>query len=157
MARVKLRELKTMGADAMVLCCPSCFLQFDNNQYLMEKEGERFGIPVLYFTDILDGKPERWAGSKHIWQCLECHHCLEICYQNYGFENAMTALRLYATKKGMHPQQVKRGWDMFIKTGRLGEPLLPARKKLNLPEPGKSGKDAFLKRLDLYMSRKKTR
>ncbi|HLE08048.1 MAG TPA: CoB--CoM heterodisulfide reductase iron-sulfur subunit B family protein [Thermodesulfobacteriota bacterium] len=53
MARVKLRELKTMGADAMVLCCPSCFLQFDNNQYLMEKEGERFGIPVLYFTDML--------------------------------------------------------------------------------------------------------
>ena len=124
--------------------CPSC-LNIDGYD------------PRAVIRDILDGKPERWAGSKHIWQCLECHHCLEICYQNYGFENAMTALRLYATKKGMHPQQVKRGWDMFIKTGRLGEPLLPARKKLNLPEPGKSGKDEFLKLLDLYMSRKKTR
>ena len=28
-------------------------LQFDNNQNLMEKDGEKLGIPVLYFTDIL--------------------------------------------------------------------------------------------------------
>ncbi|MEK6532014.1 MAG: CoB--CoM heterodisulfide reductase iron-sulfur subunit B family protein [Deltaproteobacteria bacterium] len=53
LARVKLRELKKMGADAMVLCCPSCFLQFDNNQFLMEKEGEKFGIPIIYFTELL--------------------------------------------------------------------------------------------------------
>ncbi len=52
-ARIKLRELKSIGADALVLCCPSCFLQFDNNQFLMEKEGERFGIPVIYFTELL--------------------------------------------------------------------------------------------------------
>jgi CoB--CoM heterodisulfide reductase subunit B len=52
-ARVKLKELKAMKADALVLCCPSCFLQFDNNQFLMEKEGERFGIPVIYFTELL--------------------------------------------------------------------------------------------------------
>jgi len=50
---VKLKELKSIGVDAMVLCCPSCFLQFDNNQFLMEKEGESYGIPVLYFTDLL--------------------------------------------------------------------------------------------------------
>lgn len=52
-ARIKLRELKNIGADALVLCCPSCFLQFDNNQFLMEKEGEKFGIPVIYFTELL--------------------------------------------------------------------------------------------------------
>lgn len=53
MARLKLRELKAIGADALVLCCPSCFLQFDNNQFLMEKEGEKFGIPVIYYTELL--------------------------------------------------------------------------------------------------------
>ncbi|MBI5599878.1 MAG: hypothetical protein HY890_09140 [Deltaproteobacteria bacterium] len=53
MARLKLRELKNRAVDAMVLCCPSCFLQFDNNQHLMEKEGERFGVPVFYFTDLM--------------------------------------------------------------------------------------------------------
>jgi len=52
-ARVKLKELKALGADALVLCCPSCFLQFDNNQFLMEKEGEKLGIPVIYFTELL--------------------------------------------------------------------------------------------------------
>ncbi|MEE9614483.1 MAG: CoB--CoM heterodisulfide reductase iron-sulfur subunit B family protein [Thermodesulfobacteriota bacterium] len=53
MARIKLRELKRIGADALVLCCPSCYLQFDNNQFLMEREGEKFGIPVLYLTDLI--------------------------------------------------------------------------------------------------------
>ncbi len=53
MARIKLGELKSIGADALVVCCPSCFLQFDNNQNLMEKDGEKFGIPVLYFTELL--------------------------------------------------------------------------------------------------------
>ncbi len=53
MARVKLRELKNMGADAMVLCCPSCYLQFDNNQFLMMREGEKLGLPIIYFTELL--------------------------------------------------------------------------------------------------------
>ncbi|MFQ5441601.1 MAG: CoB--CoM heterodisulfide reductase iron-sulfur subunit B family protein [Thermodesulfobacteriota bacterium] len=53
LAREKLVELKKIGADALVLCCPSCFLQFDNNQFLMIREGERIGTPVLYFTELL--------------------------------------------------------------------------------------------------------
>jgi len=53
LARVKLKELKNLGADALVLCCPSCFLQFDNNQFLMEKEGEKLGVPVIYLTELL--------------------------------------------------------------------------------------------------------
>lgn len=53
LARVKLKELKALEVDALVLCCPSCFLQFDNNQYLMEKEGEKLGVPVIYFTELL--------------------------------------------------------------------------------------------------------
>ncbi|MDP2688808.1 MAG: CoB--CoM heterodisulfide reductase iron-sulfur subunit B family protein [Deltaproteobacteria bacterium] len=52
-ARIKLRELKQLGADALVLCCPSCFLQFDNNQFLLEREGEKYGIPVIYYTELL--------------------------------------------------------------------------------------------------------
>jgi CoB--CoM heterodisulfide reductase subunit B len=53
MARIKLSELKTIGVDALVVCCPSCFQQFDNNQHLMEKDGEKFGIPVIYLTELL--------------------------------------------------------------------------------------------------------
>jgi CoB--CoM heterodisulfide reductase subunit B len=69
MARIKLSELKAMAADALVVCCPSCFLQFDNNQNLMEKDGERFGIPVLYLTELLGLsmglKPEELGIASH--------------------------------------------------------------------------------------------
>ena len=53
LARAKLRELRDLGTDAMILCCPSCFLQFDNNQFLLEKDGEKYSIPVIYFTELL--------------------------------------------------------------------------------------------------------
>ena len=67
MARIKLRELRNIGADALVVCCPSCFLQFDNNQFLMEKDGERFGVPVIYFTELMGlamGYPAEELGMK---------------------------------------------------------------------------------------------
>ncbi|MFQ5353932.1 MAG: CoB--CoM heterodisulfide reductase iron-sulfur subunit B family protein [Thermodesulfobacteriota bacterium] len=53
LAREKLVELKKLGADALIVCCPSCFQQFDNNQYLMIKEGEKIYTPVIYFTELL--------------------------------------------------------------------------------------------------------
>ena len=101
--------------------------------------------PREVIKDIISGDWEKWLSSKAIWQCLECHHCLELCFQHYGFESAMTALRTIAAKQGIHPVQVKRGWEMFVKTSRLGEPALPARKKLGLPEPKKSGVEDFKK------------
>lgn len=113
--------------------------------------------PRAVIKDILDGQYEKWLNHKSIWQCLECHHCLEICFQHYGFENAMTAMRLLGAKKGMTPPQVKRGWDMFIKTGKLGEPMAPARKKLNLPEAAKSGAEDFKKLVKIYQEGKETR
>ena len=106
--------------------------------------------PRAVIKDILSGDFERWTESKHIWQCLECHHCLEICFQHYGFENAMTAMRTYATKKGTHPPQVKRGWDIFVKTGRLGEPNAGARKRLGLPEATPYDPGEFKKLFELY-------
>lgn len=110
--------------------------------------------PRAVIKDILDGNHEKWITSKHIWECLECHHCLEICYQHYGFENAMTAMRTLAAKRGVHPAQVKRGWEMFVKTSRLGEPAIPARKKLGLPEAKGSGAEEFKK---LYALLKESR
>lgn len=110
--------------------------------------------PREVIRDILSGDHDRWLSSRHIWECLECHYCVEICYQHYGFENAMTALRNIATRKGMHPPQVKRGWEMFVKTGKLGEPALPARKKLGLPEPKASGGEELKKLYSLLKERR---
>lgn len=68
----------------------------------------------------------------------------------------MRAIRTIATKKGLAPPQVKKGWDMFIKTGKLGEPSAAARKKLNLPEAAKSGIEDFKKILNIYQERKES-
>ena len=121
--------------------CPSCINLPDYD-------------PRAVIKDILAGKYEKWLNHESIWQCLECHHCLEICFQHYGFENAMAAMRTVASKKGITSPQVKRGWDMFIKTGRLGEPMASARKKLNLPEAAKSGAEDFKKMVKIYQEEK---
>ena len=123
--------------------CPSC----------LNLEGYD---PRAVIKDILAGTYEKWLNHKSIWQCLECHHCLEICFQHYGFENAMAAMRTVASKKGLATSQVKRGWDMFIKTSRLGEPMASARKKLNLPEAAKSGAEDFKKLVKIYQEKKKS-
>lgn len=127
--------------EACYNICPSC----------LNLEGYD---PRAVIKDILAGQYEKWLEHKSIWQCLECHFCLEMCYQHYGFENAMTAMRLLAAKKGMTPPQVKRGWDMFIKTSRLGEPATSARKKMGLPEAAKSGAEDFKKIMKIYQERK---
>ena len=121
--------------------CPSCINLPDYD-------------PRAVIKDILAGKYEKWLNHKSIYQCLECHHCLEICFQHYGFENAMAAMRTVASKKGITSPQVKRGWDMFIKTGRLGEPMASARKKLNLPEAAKSVAEDFKKMVKIYQEEK---
>ncbi|VAV85135.1 hypothetical protein MNBD_DELTA01-431 [hydrothermal vent metagenome] len=131
----RLKKCNDCGACYDV--CPSCL-------YLKDYD------PRVVIKDILEGTADKWIGSKMIWQCLECHHCVEICYQHYGFEDAMTAMRLLATLKGTYPPHIKRGWDMFVKTGKLGEPNLPARKRLGLPGPAASGKDEFVELFRVY-------
>jgi heterodisulfide reductase subunit B len=53
----KLRAIKSVDADCIVVCCPFCFLQFDLGQIeardLLQKDEEPFNIPVLYITQLL--------------------------------------------------------------------------------------------------------
>lgn len=52
LARMKLLEV-TKKADAISLTCPSCFMQYDSRQYLMQKSGEKLNVPVLYYPELL--------------------------------------------------------------------------------------------------------
>jgi len=50
----KLTSVMNAGAEAMIVNCPACFQQFDNNQKKAgEVGGKTFGIPVLYITELL--------------------------------------------------------------------------------------------------------
>ena len=50
----KLTSAMNAGAEAMIVNCPACFQQLDNNQKKAgEVGGKTFGIPVLYITELL--------------------------------------------------------------------------------------------------------
>ncbi|MFQ6111518.1 MAG: hypothetical protein ACE5LX_05745, partial [Nitrospinota bacterium] len=104
--------------------------------------------------DILRGDGEQHLTSEQIWQCVECHTCTEMCPQVYSWETVMQGIKAEAMRRGLAPEQVKRGIELWQKTGRLGEPKLPARKKLGLPEPAKGGLE-HLKKLKELLEREK--
>ncbi len=52
MARMKLMEA-AKKADAISLTCPSCFMQYDSRQYLMQKAGEKIQLPILYYPELV--------------------------------------------------------------------------------------------------------
>jgi heterodisulfide reductase subunit B len=49
----KLADVAAEGADALVVACPSCFLQFDLNQATMLRESKEAGVPVFYITELI--------------------------------------------------------------------------------------------------------
>jgi heterodisulfide reductase subunit B/heterodisulfide reductase subunit C len=53
MLKRKLRDLDSQGVDALVVSCPSCFLQFDLNQATLIREAKSAGVPVFYLTELI--------------------------------------------------------------------------------------------------------
>jgi heterodisulfide reductase subunit B len=54
LAREKLRNAKSAGADVMVTLCPTCHQTLDGNQPLVERTfQEHYGLPVLHYTQLL--------------------------------------------------------------------------------------------------------
>ena len=52
-ARLKLLEVNQLGADAIVVVCPACFLQFDTQQTFIQKQKEDLHVPIFYYTELL--------------------------------------------------------------------------------------------------------
>ncbi|MFX1455317.1 MAG: CoB--CoM heterodisulfide reductase iron-sulfur subunit B family protein [Promethearchaeota archaeon] len=80
----KLSSAMNAGAEAMIVNCPACYQQFDNNQKKAEKiDNKTFGIPVLYVTELLAlafGEDPKELG-------LNFHRTrLKALLEKYGFE-----------------------------------------------------------------------
>lgn len=223
--RKKLVEVQKLAADAMTLVCPSCYMQYEQKQYLAQRKGEKIHVPVLTYPEmlglamgiegkelgldahrveldsffatwekhlsdfelvkkhidlnsvrkcyncgacvsdcpvaeikehfnpnqiigmVLDGKVNELLNSKEIWYCVECHTCYEMCPQKFGMEKVFTTLKHLAIEKGLEPSSVKGAIDVFLKTGKLGEPDNKNRKKLGLVDLPASGNEELAKLL----------
>jgi heterodisulfide reductase subunit B len=54
LAREKLDHIRAVGAQALITVCPFCHMMYDLNQPRIEKTfNEKFGIPVLHYTQLL--------------------------------------------------------------------------------------------------------
>ena len=54
MGNEKLKDMKSAGAQAVVVVCPSCLQQFDVNQRQMERKFDnKLGLPVFYLTELI--------------------------------------------------------------------------------------------------------
>jgi len=49
----KLTDVAGEEVDALVVACPSCFLQFDLNQATLLRESKATGTPVFYITELI--------------------------------------------------------------------------------------------------------
>lgn len=212
MARQKLLELHGLNVDAICVSCPACFLQYDTQQFLMQRQGDEFNMPVFHYTELLGlalglapsdmglnmhrikadnflndwqergqgmsliekyfdldalkrcdqcracdndcpaalnvpgfepheiiakvlaGELEELLKLPTIWNCLECHTCVELCPQKFGMEQVFTVLKHLAVSKNIVPDTLKSMIDTFKATAKLGQPQATLRKRLKLPE-----------------------
>ncbi|MBI5374436.1 MAG: 4Fe-4S dicluster domain-containing protein [Candidatus Schekmanbacteria bacterium] len=51
--RQKLIETRSLEVDAMAVACPNCFKQLDNQQFMMQRDGEDFSIPIFYISELI--------------------------------------------------------------------------------------------------------
>jgi heterodisulfide reductase subunit B len=52
-ARRKLMDVQREGADALVVVCPSCFMQFDLNQAALQRANEDVDVPVFFISELI--------------------------------------------------------------------------------------------------------
>ncbi|NYE56582.1 heterodisulfide reductase-related iron-sulfur binding cluster [Carboxydothermus ferrireducens] len=96
---------------------------------------------------FLNGEIEELINSSEIWECVECHTCLEYCPQRFGMEKVFTWLKHQAMGRDVYPNSLKSGYEMFVKTGRLAKIDDRQRQKLGLPSLSSQEPRQFVEKL----------
>ncbi len=53
MCRSKLGDMVEHEAEALTVVCPSCMMQYDNMQHVLQRAGEDLKLPVFYYPELL--------------------------------------------------------------------------------------------------------
>ncbi len=81
MMKHKLERISAARADAIVVCCPQCFIQFDFLQRELKKIDYIFNIPVFYYPELMaiafGINPEELGLKKHVTDALQVFQKVE--------------------------------------------------------------------------------
>lgn len=100
----KLLQIQEFGADALVVCCPACFIQFDYGQNIAQRQGIKVAMPILYLSEVIglalgfsreelgitmhrsdtSSFFEKWEQAQHRFAIIEEHfnlQMLESCFK----------------------------------------------------------------------------
>ena len=97
--------------------------------------------PNDIIAELVKGNLDQVIADGQLWKCLECYTCQELCHSDIGMAETFRKLKEIALREGVGPDSVSQSYQMFLDTGRLGEPKQGARKKLGLEQLPASGGD----------------
>jgi CoB--CoM heterodisulfide reductase subunit B len=99
--------------------------------------------PNDIIAELVKGNLDEVIAEGQLWKCLECYTCQELCHSDIGMAETFRKLKEIALREGQGPESVSQSYNMFLETGRLGEPKQGARKKLGLEPLPVGGGDAI--------------
>ena len=97
--------------------------------------------PNDIIAELVKGNLDQVIADGQLWKCLECYTCTELCHSDIGMAETFRKLKEISLREGAGPDSVSQSYQMFLDTGRLGEPKQGARKKLGLEQLPVSGGD----------------
>jgi heterodisulfide reductase subunit B/heterodisulfide reductase subunit C len=97
--------------------------------------------PNDIIAELVKGNLDQVIADGQLWKCLECYTCTELCHSDIGMAETFRKLKEISLRQGAGPDSVSQSYQMFLDTGRLGEPKQGARKKLGLEQLPASGGD----------------
>jgi heterodisulfide reductase subunit B/heterodisulfide reductase subunit C len=100
-------------------------------------------LPNDIISQLVEGDLDGVIARGEFWKCLECYTCLEMCHSEIGMAETFRSLKEIALRQGSGPDSVSQSYNLFLDTGRLGEPKQGARKKLGLEPLPISGGDVM--------------
>jgi CoB--CoM heterodisulfide reductase subunit B len=82
---------------------------------------------------VLTGNAEALLQRGDIWNCLNCHQCIDQCPQGFGMVKLIFNLKNFAISHGIYPEVIGHRGTELSHSGYAFAPQPDVREKMNLP------------------------
>lgn len=127
------RLLEFLGGNRVSYCyqCGACVGDCPSARFY-----EGFNPREIMLTALLGGLDRLLVADSVIWKCSNCYNCYERCPQDVRPVEVIIALKNLARQDQTHPDEVRRIYEMILKTGRSA-PIIAGldrkRERMGLP------------------------